>query len=298
MSIYLHQKSENKKALVTMAIGLKYLEIFNQYAKSEFKTYCERFGYDLICITEPLDHSERAQNRSPAWQKLLVLSQPWSCDYERILWLDTDILINHKNATDIAENIPLDKVGAVDQYSIPSKELYRLAFEEYYLNKYNEIPKLNNLSAASYYKNNGLQGVEGLTEVVQTGVWIASPAYHKEIFERIYDDYDDINQEVVSDQYEMPFMSYELITNDQIYWIQNQFNFDVNCHLFTYYPHVIPSALGGTYRSNVSLNQIEEDENKKTEFIKSLNAIYRLSIFMHFNGCHQIMINYADEIIG
>jgi hypothetical protein len=40
----------------------------------------------------------------------------------------------------------------------------------------------------------------------------------------------------------------------------------------------------------------EEKERLEQELIRALNAIYQLSIFMHFNGCHQIMIDYSKHI--
>ncbi len=296
MATFLHKQVGNKKALVTMAIGQTYQDLFDQHAKNTFLAYCKKFKYDLVCITEALDQSERARQRSPAWQKLLVLSQPWSSDYTQILWLDTDIIINNNNATDIAEDAPLHKVSAVDQYVIPTKELYRLAFERYYLSRNGEIPAVNNLSPSSYYKNHGLDGAEDLAEVMQTGVWLASPIHHKAVFEEIYYGYEDVNHTIIRDQYEMPAMSLELVKNHQVNWIQYQFNFDVMCHMFTYYPHVMSSTTVTPSETEGAAGELEELNQIENERIRCLNNLYQLSIFMHFNGCHQIMIDYSKYI--
>ena len=296
MSHFVYQQVGNKRALVTLAIGQKYRDLFDEYAKDNFLAYCKRFDYDLICITEPLDQSDRAQRRSAAWQKLLILSQPWSKNYTQILWLDTDIIINLNNAKDIAENVPIDKISAVNQYAIPTKELYQIAFQRYYLNHYGEIPTDNNLSPSSYYKNHNLSGGAVLTDVVQTGVWLASPQHHRELLEKIYYEYEDVNHGSAREQYEMPAMSFELLTNQQIHWIQYQFNFDVIRHLMTYYPHIMFEMAKYSSPEEGLDDQRERIENLEQELIKNLNALYQLSIFMHFNGCHQIMIDYAMYI--
>lgn len=296
MSIFLHKQVQNKKALVTFAIGKKYQDLFAMYAEEKFLAYCKKFDYDLICITEALDQSERAQKRSPAWQKLLILSQSWSTNYTQILWLDTDIIINVHNAKDIADGAPLDKISAVNQYAIPTKELYQIAFERYYLSRFGEIPTVNNLSPSSYYKNHGLTVGDDLTEVVQTGVWLASPIHHKDLLEKIYYGHEDVNHGIIREQYEMPAMSLELLKSQQVHWIQCQFNFDVICHLFAYYPHLMIAPAEQSTVNEAADADREEKERLEQELIRALNAIYQLSIFMHFNGCHQIMIDYSKHI--
>ena len=296
MSFFLHKQDANTKALVTFAIGQKYQDLFAQYAKENFLIYCKKFGYDLICVTEALDQSERAQKRSPAWQKLLILSQPWSNNYTQVLWMDTDILININNAKDIAEGVPLNKIGAVDQYAIPTKELYQIAFQRYYISRHGEIPAVNNLSPRSYYQNHGLTGGDALTEVVQTGVWLASPLHHREVLEKIYYGHEDVNHGIIRDQYEMPAMSLELLQGQHVHWIQYQFNFDVICHLFTYYPHLMLAAGKQATSPQDDASAAQERKNVEQELIRSLNVLYQLSIFMHFNGCHQIMIDYSAYI--
>ncbi len=70
---------KQSKALVTLAIGEKYLHHWKNFAQNNWQKYADKHGYDLICIDTPLDTSERAQARSPAWQKCLILSQEVDC---------------------------------------------------------------------------------------------------------------------------------------------------------------------------------------------------------------------------
>jgi hypothetical protein len=287
--MYIYQALGNKKAVITLAIGLKYEKLFKDFCEPGLIEYCKRFDYDLICLTTPLDDAERAKNRSPAWQKLLILSQPWSRDYERIVWLDTDIIVNNNNAQDIAKDVPIEKIGAIDQYSIPSRELYQIAFKRFYLSHHGEIPEINNLSPASYYANNNLICEQPLTQVVQTGVMVASPKHHREIFEYTYNNYEDISDSLHSQsQFEMPALSYELIRKDLVHWLPNQFNFDVISNLLTYYPFLVPSHKKPS--THFLARQFKNDDGDYSREMRvCLDSIYNLAIFMHFNGCHDFM---------
>ena len=74
-----------RKAIVTLAIGEEFAARWREACEENWRAYADRHGYDLICITDPPDDSRRARDRSPSWQKLLLLGQPWSADYERIV---------------------------------------------------------------------------------------------------------------------------------------------------------------------------------------------------------------------
>ena len=91
-------------------------------------------------------------------------------------------------------------------------------------------------------------------------------------------------------------MSLELLKSQQVHWIQCQFNFDVICHLFAYYPHLMIAPAEQSTVNEAADADREEKERLEQELIRALNAIYQLSIFMHFNGCHQIMIDYSKHI--
>src|SRR5262249_58192379 len=81
-------------ALVTLAIGRRFSERWRTLCQPSWQRYAERHGYDVICIEHTLDSSERARDRSPAWQKCLILGQPFARDYERLVWVYSATLIN------------------------------------------------------------------------------------------------------------------------------------------------------------------------------------------------------------
>jgi len=254
------------KAIVTLAIGEKYQLMFEEFCRQNWEAYAKKYGYDLIVLTDPLDNTRRASERSPSWQKLLILSQEWSNRYDRIVWIDTDIIINNQNARDICIGIPLEKIGAIETYSIPTRDLHKIALERSYADyKRRGIKFINNITPESYYLNRGLPG-KGIDKVVQGGVFVCSPKYHKDIFEAIYNNYEDTYGEWYN--YEMPALSYELIKNDIVYWISPSFNFCVSDIISAFYPDKL--------KENINQSDI-------------LQNIYQLSFFMHFAGCSNLM---------
>ena len=180
-----------KKAIVTLTIGKKYEIQFNTYCKNNWEKYCEKFNYDLIVINTSLDESKRSRERSPAWQKLLILSQEWSKNYDQIVWIDSDIVINYNSAKDISKIVEKENIGAVDAYSIPSKDIYQITLKRTYDEwSKNGIKYIHNLEPNEYYQNRGIE-VKDINEVVQTGVFICSGVNHRKIFEHIYYTYED-----------------------------------------------------------------------------------------------------------
>ena len=279
--------SPMKKAIVTLAIGDEYKKLFDQHARNNWQTYCDAFGYDLIVLTESLDPSERAQKRSPAWQKLLILSQPWSQDYDRIVWIDTDVIINSSYAYDICDGVPEDKVGAVEAYSIPTSEIHHILLDrQYKMWAKNKTPYLDNSQPHSYYTNRGILG-DDLMQVVQTGVFVCSPIFHREIFEYIYEQYEDTHG--AEWNYEMPAMSYELVRADLVHWISPRFNFCVMDLMAAFYPEILTrrkSLIQKIIRRLMKELKIPSPRNAEVICLKN---IYDLSICMHFAGCSDKM---------
>src|SRR5215469_15572908 len=115
-----------KAAIVTLAIGDAYLNRWRAYCKPGWSRYAERHNFELIVIDRPLDQTPRAAARSPAWQKCLVLRPDIAGSFDRIVWIDSDVLINDRRAfSSIAEGVPLGKLGATDASVFPSREARR-----------------------------------------------------------------------------------------------------------------------------------------------------------------------------
>lgn len=278
---------KNSKAIVTLAIGDKYESFFDKICKRSWQEYCDRYSYDLVVIKSHLDTSDRALKRSPAWQKLLILSQDWSSEYEQIVWLDTDIIINTKTAADIAGLVPSNKIGAVEAYSIPSRFIHDISLKRQYDHwKKLSINYLDNLSPQSYYLNRNIQG-NHLDEVVQTGVLVCSAKYHKDIFEHTYYNYED--NDGAAGNYEMPALSFELVRQKMVHWLQPEFNYCVADITAAYYPFIFNKTDWLSRLVNIMqrLPALNRFYNKNT--ILALQNIYDLGYFIHFAGCSKLM---------
>ncbi len=279
----------NKKALVTLAIGKKYERMYERYCQNSWRKYCNNHSYDLIVITKPLDDSPRGQERSPSWQKLLILSQDWSSKYEQVVWVDTDVMINAELAPDIAEIVPVEKVGAVEAYSIPSREIYKIALQRAYDNWRSQgVKYIDNSTPSLYYQNRGIPSSD-LDKVVHGGVFVCSPKEHREIFEFIYYNYED-KYKTPEWNYEMPALSYELLKNNMVTWLPPQFNFCVWELISAFYPFIFHANLLekviDRIRQNLGLRALDPKFSLKCQCLKN---IYDLGYFIHFAGCARLM---------
>ena len=191
-----------RTAVVTLAIGDGFARRWREVCEGNWREYCDRHAYDLICITEPLDDSSRARDRSPSWQKLLILGQPFAGEYDRIVWVDSDVYFA-PGAPEIAAGVPLEKVGAVDEWNQPTERVLNI---------------MRQGSAEEYYGDYGLPG--SFDQVVQAGVMVTSPLHHRDVFEHVYDFYEDKPGMF----FEMRPLSYELLDRDLVHWMDPRFN--------------------------------------------------------------------------
>ena len=162
---------KNQKAIVTIAIGEMYVECWKKYCQPNWQAYAHKYGYDLICLEHPLDLSSRAKLRSPAWQKCLILSQGFASDYQTVVWIDSDIVINDK-APDVAIGVPANKVGAVDAYEFSEvfpKRVYKM-WPDFVQSPTPQV----------YYRNYGLP--DDVDRAINTGVMVLSPSYHRALW--------------------------------------------------------------------------------------------------------------------
>ncbi len=226
-----------KKAIVTLAIGKDFRERWLQICQPNWQIYAERQGYDLICIDEPLDDSPLARQRSPSWQKCLVLSQPFSRRYERVVWVDLDVLIN-PTAPDITAETPIDKVGAVDEYSVPTRALYATTLAKLYRHwEAIGLPFVRNPTPESFYEVFGF--TQGFPQVVQAGVMVLSPEHHRQILEHVYTEYADRGHNW---NYEMRPLSYELLQADCVHWLDARFNYTWGLYQALHFPFLLDAG--------------------------------------------------------
>jgi hypothetical protein len=288
-------EKQMKKALVTLAIGSKHLSNFKNFCYDSWNTYAQKHNLDLVVITNPLDVSPRAQSRSPAWQKSLILSQQEVREYTQVAWVDSDILINPQSPN-IFDDVPIEMIGAVDMYAAPNSEDYRISLERLY--EYwskNGVKFINNISATDFHKNFGLE--EEFQSVVQTGVLVLSPKHHRDLLEHVYNKYEDKGEGCWN--FEMRPLSYEILKNKFVHWLNPKFNMSWVFIRQYFYPF-----LNKPDKPNSFLNKVlrksgltPKSSTLKTSLItKCATTAFLNNYFLHFAASANDMV-YVDQKI-
>ena len=256
-----------KKAIVTLAIGTDYARRFEQFCRKDWTAYAERHGFDLIVIDEPLDTSERARGRSPAWQKCLVLGALESAGYERAVWVDSDICIN-PGAPSILEGVPLERIGATDEHGFPAPAVRQTILQGIIASAPESGPFDRRYwqgwrDPGAWHAAIGVP--PGQAHIVQTGVLVLSPKHHRALLEHVYHAYDDCGP-----NYEMRPLSYEIQARELQHWIDPRFN----ALLWWMFLH-----------RSMGSRQIETQSEMRDFLLES----YRRSYFLHFAGAAALM---------
>ena len=262
-----------KTALITLVAGEKFTNTFRGHFYPRWREYAERHGHDLIVVSRDLDFSPRGAARSPSWQKLLVHTTPEAGGYERLAWVDADVIIR-PDAPDIFDAVPRGKVGAVDDFATPTRADHDLVMDELYRRWDREgINYTSNRTTSEYYANYGIDCAFG--SVVQAGVMIYEPALHGPLFERVYRTYEEGAD--CSLNHEMRPLSYELLKADMVHWLDPKFNMQWSYYRELNYPFLderglfpLPDFLRTRLRDRVRARCVE--------------TAYRNNYFLHFAG--------------
>jgi hypothetical protein len=180
----------HSKALVTLLIGDAYLGFWKAHCEATWRRYAARHGYDIVIIDTPIDPGPKASERSLHQQKCLILEHPAVRQYEDVVWVDADIVIDDKDAPCIVDANSSDKVGGVtsrDAYATAEKmenRLYRIRA----LNNLLEIAALADAPFSAVYERAGLLG--DVEEMMNTGVLVFKPDHHADVLRTVYETYD------------------------------------------------------------------------------------------------------------
>lgn len=178
-------RPQARRAIVTLALGATYLARWQTVVRARFEAYAAAQGYDAILVAAPLDRSWRALKRSPAWQKCLILSQPWSEAYERIGWIDADC-VPRPDAPDLFDGVPAEKIGAtfvhgqLDEGRMAAQIAKAVGIEVAPCDARAAHAALQ----VEVYRSDGFENPPH--EMMHTGVLALSPARHRELLEAAY----------------------------------------------------------------------------------------------------------------
>lgn len=284
------------RAIVTITLGKKHQVLWKKICEKNWKKYCSKYNLDLVVINLPLDDTERGKLRSPSWQKCLILGHYKVKNFDQVAWLDSDILINNSKAPNIFENIGINEIGGVEDWIYPTPEQYiKMKINQ---NKYAQLinkPSLNESSINEYYENYGLPNL--FNKVVQGGVLVFSPKYHKELLEKIYYNYEDKGANYW--HYEMRPLSFEILNSNQIKWLDERFNriWEIDKELFE------PNLFEINKKNSLFFKILRRiDFELGTSFLgnysKTLKKYFDKSYFFHFAGAFSDMLllkNYNES---
>lgn len=199
----------NKTAIVTLVIGKECTSQYNKFCKESFEKYANKYNFDLILIDYLIDNS---QEKHIAWQKLLIGTVKKLKEYDILIWIDADIVINFKDAPNIIDNVPKNRIGAVRYHPLLSQPLFHfaqhrvsngLSAEQFNLN----LLKIHNLEAHPKCLINS-----GVLVIPKDLLYVLENTYYK-------------YKELKNNQHqEQVFLSYELYINKLTYFLDDRFN--------------------------------------------------------------------------
>lgn len=201
-----------KVCLVTMAIGEQYLKNYNEKFRPSQEAYAKKQGYDFRVITEFLDDKIKHWS-TISFNKILVCNQPWSYEYDFVIFIDADVYINPESPP-IHSCVDFgDKIGIVDEYTQPNRQ------------RRIEIQRKQNweTSATVYYHLCGFYINTNL--MLNTGVLVMQPKKHALFLQNIYNKYvlKSINHPR-GFHYEQSSIGYELQKHEMFVVLPNTFN--------------------------------------------------------------------------
>lgn len=224
-------------AIATLCAGNKYAGLWRKYCLRSWTAYAQRHGYALEVFEEPLDQSPRAASRSPAWQKCLILSNSRTSSYERVVWVDADIVIS-PNAPAILDTVPIEKVGAVISGDYFQEDMKAIFMERSTRKKIEPGKTAEAWSAhqRAFYVSAGIDCIS--SDVIQTGVLVLSQQ-HRGMLERAYET--DLDRSVSA--YEQLPLSASILNQGLFHRIDSRFNLVFVERMTVHYPYLLNKNL-------------------------------------------------------
>jgi len=260
------------KAIVTLAVGDDYTANFMANVRPTWEPYCEKHGYDLILLTEPIDRDCDFSVKSVHWQKLLIGLLPQLKEYSEIVWMDGDIVINHAIAPCIVSAKSTDKIGVVDISDVFHRmdHTYNLHTRFLLLNYLfartvdGKTPKaiITDGNLPAYYRKLSFEG--DTKRFINTGVLAFDPNRHGSFLAEVYAKYPNDFMDL-----ENTPLSYELQADDRAEYLDGRFNLIWAQVAAEHYPFLFNPEISAGHQEITRL---------------CVNVAYRNSWFLHFAG--------------
>jgi hypothetical protein len=208
-----------RKAIVTIVSGDAYKRNWQRFCLPNWQKYAERHGCELIVLEQPVDTSERARKRSIAWQKLLIGGHPLVAKFDKAVWIDADIVVNHRLAPCVVSSLNSDPIGICEEATLPAEGLFSemaKANDAFWTMALGRVGLPHPLDP---YRRYGF--ADRPNRYFNCGLIVISPAIHCEFLEHVYYSYEDKGPYL---NYEQIPLSYELAKSEQYELIDAKYN--------------------------------------------------------------------------
>jgi len=231
------------KALTTLVIGDDYKAMWEQlYAKS-VRAYADKHGYDLVIIDRNIDDRPKATERTPHWQKCLILEHPELRDREHVVWIDADIFLNWKTAPCIVEHYKSLDAGRGGIGAIPfgasmlGPEIVENRWDRAHRYGSGLFKRDRGPTPPERYKEAGLP--DDQPDMVNTGVLVLQPDRHAEFLRDVYE----TGTENPLSAMEQMWLSYRIYQEGLLTPLDPRFNKIWSEELVQHYPFLMNSAM-------------------------------------------------------
>jgi hypothetical protein len=246
-----------KCAIASVAIGEDYQSAYATIFKPSVQRYVAKHDYDLIVFTDYIGDHEHRDPRFGTFMKMLVPYHESVRNYDSLMVLDVDILINAEappfHALDIGR-----KIGVVDEWCQPSPE-ERVKFQV-----------VNGLEgrAREYYRRAGFELESEI--LINSGMFVCSPHLHGAFFRDIVARHTEAHRShPLGVHFEQAMFGYELQTNGLANLLPAEWN-----------------RLWPQYRRTLNWGQRAEPSNvtERCRDLKRFREVFDASFLLHMTG--------------
>jgi hypothetical protein len=260
---------ETRHALVTSAIGGRYLQDFVEFSLPTWRNYAKRHGLGIIVFADNSVSEETLGGFNGAWLKMLLpeLVEHQFPQIKRLALVDTDIIINPASPN-VFGATPEGFVGVVPEFSAdPSRDIQarkRIAFLR--RNYYDSAYPLDSILFASAEQVYAEEGFDPLSDSFCSGLVVLDVAFSSH-FSRWF------REAKTSDSglavaWEQTFLNYKVLTQLPHHWLDPKFQVIWNMEMALFHPSLY--QLGDLSNSEIAENCVAD----------TLNRVH----FLHFAG--------------
>lgn len=239
--------------IATVAIGELHRARYERVFRPSVERYAARHGFDLIVFGESLCPPALRHATTISMNKLLIPFQPEVRSYDKVLVLDSDVLVNAKAPP--FDRLELgNRVGIVDEWSQPTPSERAMFQEAHGLET----------TPSDYYR---LAGLDLKTDaVLNGGMFICRPGLHGAFFEDVVDRR--LAAQVGHPRgfhYEQAVLGYELWSADLPHLLSSSWN-------------IIWPRFRWTFRRSLA----GDGPQIRLKVLRFLDVLFRSSHFVHF----------------